>query len=289
MAKPSLSFNAPKSAPVGKLFTLCLTCIALLMLDQKFEAVQQVRNVTASFTFPLQWLASKPIEFYDYVRLLTRSQTQLQAQNQSLQAENIRLQTDSHENRALEKEVNELKAVLNLKQVSFERAIAAEVVSNGRNPFSDLLVIDKGSEEGIRTGDAVIDRNGLIGQVTQARRYSSDIRLISANELIVPVVVARSGIRSLIFGDGNQVSLRYFPTDADLKVGDMLLTSGIDSVYPAGIPVAQVKEAAKASGTPYYQTKLATISNLQSSKYLLVLSQKPSTDNAASEASVSHE
>ncbi|OSI09681.1 rod shape-determining protein MreC [Neisseria canis] len=282
MVKPSFSFDRPKRVPIGKFFTLCLTSIALLMLDQKFEAVQHVRSIAASFTFPLQWIAAKPVELYEHISLLARSQTELKSQNQALQTENIKLQAASHKNQALEKELNELKNVLHLKQLNFTDSVAAEVVSNGSNPFSDLLVIDKGSESGIRVGDAVIDRNGLVGQITQARRYSADLRLISANELIVPVAVARTGVRSLTFGNGNHVSLRYFPTDADLQVGDVLLTSGIDSVYPGGIPVARVKEASKASGTPYYQTKLETSSALQSSKYLLVLSQKPTSAAASS-------
>lgn len=245
------------------------------MLDRKFEAVQEVRKFAASLTFPLQWVASKPVEFYGHIILLTRSQTELKTQNQTLQAENIRLQAASHQNQSLEKQINDLKSLLHLKQTSFEKATAAEVISNGSNPFSDILVIDKGIESGIQSGDAVIDRNGLVGQVVQVRRFSSDIRLISANELVVPVAVSRTGMRSLTFGEGNQISLRYFPNDADLKAGDLLLTSGIDSIYPAGIPVATVQNAAKASGSPYYQAKLKTSAALQSSKYLLVISQKP--------------
>lgn len=274
MAKSSLSFNRAKRVPAAKFFTLALLCIALLMLDRKFEAVQQIRQITASFTFPLQWLASKPVELYDYAVSLARSQAELQTQNQQLLSENIRLQTDSHKNQALEKEIGELKSILHLKQLNFEKAVAAEVVSNGSNPFSDLLVIDKGSESGIQTGNAVIDRFGLIGQVTQTRRFSADIRLISANELVVPVAVARTGVRSLTYGEGNQVALRYFPTDADLKAGDILLTSGIDSIYPSGIPVARIEQADKASGTPYYQVRLKTSSGLQSGKFVLVLPQK---------------
>lgn len=282
MAKPSLSFQMPKRTPAGKFFTLCLLSIALLMLDRKFEAVQQVRNVAASLTFPLQWIASKPVELYEHLVLLTRSQTKLKAQNQALSAENIRLQAASHKSQSLQKQVDDLKSILHLKQTGFDSAVPAEVVSNGGNPFSDLLVIDKGQESGIRAGDAVIDRNGLVGQVTQVRRFSSDIRLISSNELVVPVAISRTGVRSLTFGEGNRLSLLYFPTDADLQQGDLLLTSGIDSVYPPGIPVATVKEASKESGSPYYQARLETASALQASKYLLVIAQKPPASAEAS-------
>ncbi len=282
MAPPSLSFTQSR-VPVGKFFLLSLMSIALLALDRRFEAVQQVRNIAATATFPLQWLATQPVAFYHYSRDLAQSQTALEAQNRRLSADNIRLQAEANQNTALQKDVNELKGILGLKQETFSGSVAAAVVSSGRDPSSNLLVIDKGSESGIRQGDAVIDHGGLIGQITQVRPLSADIRLISAGEMIVPVVVARTGVRNLMFGDGNNLSLRYFPLDADLQKGDLLLTSGIDSVYPPGIPVAKVSELQKATGATFYRSKLEPSGNLHASKYLLVLKQK--TDLPALDAS----
>lgn len=287
MPTPSLNFTKRRSAPVGKLFLLSLTSLALLAMDQRFEGVQHVRKVAASLTFPLQWLASQPVEFYRYTRSLAQSQTALQAQNRQLSAENIRLQAAAHQNSALEKEVGELKSVLGLKQEGFGTSVAAEVVSNGRNFTSNLLVIDKGAESGIRQGDAVIDHNGLVGQIIQVRRLSADVRLISANDLMVPVSVARTGVRSLMYGEGNGIALRYFPQDADLQKNDLLLTSGMDSVYPAGIPVARVTEAAKNTGTAYYRSTLQPVAGLNVSKYLLVLQQKQAAAGASSDPAAS--
>ena len=118
MPAPSLNFTKRRSAPVGKLFLLSFASIALLALDQRFEGVQQIRKVAASLTFPLQWLASQPVELYRYTRSLAQSQTALQAQNRQLNAENIRLQATANQNRALEKELMEQKmAQLQTKRI----------------------------------------------------------------------------------------------------------------------------------------------------------------------------
>ena len=287
MPAPSLNFTKRRSAPVGKLFLLSFASIVLLALDQRFEGVQQIRKVAASLTFPLQWLASQPVELYRYTRSLAQSQTALQAQNRQLNAENIRLQATANQNRALEKELKELKSVLNLKQEDFGNSIAAEVVSSGRNFSSNLLVIDKGEESGVRQGDAVIDQRGLVGQIIQVRHLSADVRLISANDLIVPVSVARTGVRSLIYGEGGGIALRYFPQGADLQKEDILLTSGMDSIYPAGIPVAKVTEVSKNTGTAYYRSKLEPVAGLNISKYLLVIQQKTPAAGAASDPAAS--
>ena len=164
MAPPSLSFTQSR-VPVGKFFLLSLLSIALLALDRRFEAVQQVRNIAATATFPLQWLATQPVAFYHYSRDLAQSQTALQAQNRRLNAENIRLQAEVNQNTALQKDVNELKAILGLQQETSNGSVAAAVVSSGRDPSSSLLVIDKGSVNGVYEGQPVISDKGVVGQV----------------------------------------------------------------------------------------------------------------------------
>ncbi|UOP01787.1 rod shape-determining protein MreC [Kingella potus] len=162
---------------------------------------------------------------------------------------------------------------------------AAQIVSNGKNPLSDKLLLDKGSKDGLRAGDPAVDGNGLIGQLTAVHPFVSELTVLTNAQSVVPVMVERTGVRSLLYGDGNRVILRYFPVDADLQPGDLLVTSGMDSVYPAGIPVARVEQAERSSGTPYYRTALSLPAAVHSSKHVLVLPQTdPPPVQTASEA-----
>ena len=116
-----------------------------------------------------------------------------------------------------------------------------------------------------------------IGLLTQVHTQSAEIELISSGQSIVPVAVSRTGERNLAYGNGSGLDLRYFPTGSDLKPGDVLLTSGLDGTYPAGIPVATVSKVVRASGTPYYDTQLTPLAALRSSRFVLVLSSAPSS------------
>lgn len=174
-------------------------------------------------------------------------------------------------------ELHELKKLYGLQQKGIHNVIGAEVISNGKDPLSERLIIGKGSQDGLKVGDTVIDQSGLIGLLTQVHTQSAEIGLISGGQSIVPIAVSRTGERNLAYGNGNGLDLRYFPTGSDLKPGDVLLTSGLDGTYPAGIPVATVSKVVRASGTPYYDTQLTPLAALRSSRFVLVLSSAPSS------------
>lgn len=191
--------------------------------------------------------------------------------------ENGCLKIDLQRDKVNTDELRELKKLYGLQQKSIHNVIGAEVISNGKDPLSERLIIGKGSQDGLKVGDAVIDQSGLIGLLTQVHTQSAEIELISSGQSIVPVAVSRTGERNLAYGNGSGLDLRYFPTGSDLKPGDVLLTSGLDGTYPAGIPVATVSKVIRASGTPYYDTQLTPLAALRSSRFVLVLSSAPSS------------
>lgn len=285
----SLSFTRSRLHPTGKLVILLLAALALMVLDTRYSAVQQLRNHAATALQPLLWLANQPVRLYAYGSGLLSRQHALLEENSRLQTENDRLSAQNHLYAAQFKEWQELRSLSRLQAGNIGPSVTAEVISNGKDPLSDKLIIDKGSRDGLQAGDAVIDRSGLLGQLTQVRPYSAEVTVLSNAQTVIPVTVARTGVRSLLYGNGHSVKLRYFPTDADLQTGDILLTSGLDSVYPLGIPVAAVDKAERISGTPYYQTELHILSAPLRSKYVLVLPQtahpRPDIRNEATEAS----
>lgn len=274
MTEQSLEFKRKSIKPINKLIILSIVSIALMMLDNHYSAVQYIKRYTATALYPLQWLANQPVKLYTYLSELMQSQSSLLAKNHQLQLENSHLKILSQQTERLEREVNELRVLQSLKKEGIPAITSAEIISNNKDPLSDTLIIDKGSHNGLRAGDAVLDQNGLIGQITQVQPFSAELTLITNNQIVIPVMVARTGVRSLLYGIGRGVTLRYFPIDADLRSQDVLLTSGLDSIYPAGIPVAKVTSATRSQGTPFYRVSLEPYTAFRSSKYVLILPQK---------------
>ena len=273
MAEQSLNFARKGIKPVSKLIILSIISIVLMMLDNRYAAVQAAKGYAATALYPLQWLANQPVRLYEYMSGFMQSQTALLASNRQLLEENGRLKMLAQQTQQQKRELQELQALGGLQQHGVQAVATAEVISNGKDPLSDKLIINKGSRNGLQNGDAVIDQYGLIGQITQVQPLSAELTLITNSQTVIPVVVARTGVRSLLYGSGGAVNLRYFPADADLQPGDILQTSGLDSVYPQGIPVARVDQAARAAGTPYYRVTLSPLAAFRSSKYVLTLPQ----------------
>lgn len=273
MSEPSLSFTRERVHPVTKLIGLSLVSISLMVLDTRYAAVQQAKSVVATALQPLQWVANQPVRLYEYSRSFLQSQNKLLDENQRLREENMRLQALSNQLHAQAKELKELHLLQRLQAHGIEASTTAQIISNSKDPLADKLIINRGSHHNLQVGDAVIDQNGLIGQITQVQPFSSELTLLTHSQMVIPVMVARTGVRSLLYGNSNEVSLRYFPVDADLQKDDVLVTSGLDSVYPVGVPVAKVTAVQRASGTPYYRTTVLPLAAVNSSKYVLVLPQ----------------
>ena len=278
MERSSLRFDEAKGPKLLPRFVVYIALAAGLMVaDYRFSLMQPVRAAVMPMLYPAQWLANQPVQLYQYFADLSQSKSELLEQNRQLLEENGRLKIDLQRDKVNTDELRELKKLYGLQQKGIHNVIGAEVISNGKDPLSERLIIGKGSQDGLKVGDAVIDQSGLIGLLTQVHTQSAEIGLISGGQSIVPIAVSRTGERNLAYGNGNGLDLRYFPTGSDLKPGDVLLTSGLDGTYPAGIPVATVSKVVRASGTPYYYTQLTPLAALRSSRFVLVLSSAPSS------------
>ena len=261
-------------SPANKLIILVSCSVLLLMLDYHYSGVGKGKKYAAILLYPMQWISNKPVQLYDYVNNLFQSQDYLLKENQRLTADNARLKMQERQVILQTRELAELKNLAQLQQLGLKSNTTAEVVSAGDDPMSDHVVINKGTQDNVVLGDAVVDESGLIGQITEAQHLNAKVSLITDNNIVIPVMVERTGVRTLVYGGGGMLSLRYFPTDADLQPDDVLLTSGLDSVYPVGIPVARVVQTSRNAGTPYYKVILQPSAALRSSKYVLVLPQK---------------
>lgn len=288
MSEQSLSFARRGLRATHKVVLLTLVSVALMMLDNHFTAVKNAKRYVATALYPLQWLANQPIQWYEYSSALFQSQHYLLTENQRLTQENAALKLSVAHAQMAEQDLNQLKSLFSLQENGLHITTAADVISNGNVPQSSRIIINKGSQKGVQNGDAVVDENGLLGQVYLAHPFSAEVAILTDSNMVIPISVARTGVRSLVYGNSGAIELRYFPIDADLRVGDVLITSGLDSVYPAGIPVAKVLSISRDAGKPYYHTQLQALANLHSSKYVLVLPQEEQahlpTNTASAEA-----
>ncbi|MCS4533042.1 rod shape-determining protein MreC [Neisseria montereyensis] len=274
MSEQPLNFSRKGMKSSSKLIILSIVSVALMMLDSRYSAVQKIKGYTATALYPLQWIANQPVYFYRYISELAQSQIDLVAESKRLNEENGRLKLLLAQAGIQQNELVELKRLQGLQQSGIRIAGMATVISNGRDPLSDRLILNKGEVSGFKVGDAAVDQNGLIGQITQVHPLSAELTLITNSKTVIPIMVERTGVRSLLYGSGGSINLRYFPADADLRPDDVLVTSGLDSIYPEGIPVAKVLQVFRAAGTPYYRVTLAPLSGFRNSKYVLVLPQK---------------
>ena len=147
-----------------------------------------------------------------------------------------------------EREYDALRTLNQLKSMRQDAEGLAEILYSSRDPFSYKIIIDKGTDSHLKPGQPVVDDHGLIGQITRVQPLTAEVTLITNKTLMVPVMIQRTGLRAILYGYGGGVELRYLPIHADVKPGDMVITSGIDGLYPEGVPVAMVTRVERNAG-----------------------------------------
>jgi rod shape-determining protein MreC len=216
--------------------------IILLVADARFGYLQVLRQAVSVVLYPLQRLSGLPGALLERSGEFFVTQSTLRSQNQQLEQQTLLSAGELQRLEALAKENDYLRELLAMRTRVGRNTVAADILYAPRDPFTRRVVIDRGSQHEVRAGSAVIDRSGVIGQVTRVFPWVSEVTLITDKEQAVPIQVLRSGLRGVTFGIGydGQLELRFMPVNADIQNGDVLVTSGIDGTYPAGLPVATV-------------------------------------------------
>jgi rod shape-determining protein MreC len=197
----------------------------------------------------------------------------LRSENEQLRARNLRLSQQANEAAQLAAENSHLRNLLQLSQRSPIQSTPAEIQYDTRDPFTQKVVIGRGSQQGIQDGSPVVNEDGVVGQVTRVFPMQAEVTLLSDKDQAVPVQIVRTGLRSVIYGTpkGNSLDLRFVPTSADVLAGDELVTSGLDGVYPPGLPVAKVVRVDKLADTAFAHVICVPIAQPRGARQLLVL------------------
>jgi rod shape-determining protein MreC len=270
---PPLFVRGP--APIVRLVFFVLLAIFLMVLDTRYKYMEPLRQGLLWIAYPIQRVATAPIALFDRGREFFTSQTTLQRENAELRVERLKAAQDLLTLESLRDENKALRATLDAKERLRNVGIYAEVIYLGRDPFSRKVIVDKGSQAGIELGQPVIDATGLVGQVTRVHPLIAEVTLVIDKEHSVPTVVSRTGLRAIAFGsgDGTTMELRYLAANVEINAGDTLVTSGIDGVYPPGLPVATVQRVDKDASQAFARITLQPAGRPGQGKEVLVLSK----------------
>jgi rod shape-determining protein MreC len=215
-----------------------------MVLDRRGGYLVQVRYFLSATAYPVQLAVSSPAQAWHWTRASLTARETLEAQNAALLKQNRDLSMKLMRFEALASENAELRGLRQALPMVADHWMAAEVVDVELNPLRQRLLINRGARNGVFKGQAIMDNYGLLGQTTRVGPWSSEVILVSDPEHAVPVEIERTGVHTIAVGTGDPDSLVLpdLPANADVKPGDLLLTSGLGGVFPQGYPVARIAE-----------------------------------------------
>lgn len=269
-----------------KLLLCSAFAVLLMVVDARFKLATPARAALALALHPVQRLLLTPVDAWenagDYLRGTERA---MAAENQ---ARRQLVQQAERLSRAeqLQAENQRLRALLELRPSLQVSSISAEVLYEASDPYSRRVVIDQGSRKGVVAGAPVINDAGVLGQVTRVYTLSSEVTLLSDKDAAIPVLNTRTQQRNAAFGssDGTGMELRFLAANADIKPGDLLATSGLDGVYPPGLPVARVATVERRGDTSFARVSLQPVAQADSARHVLVLEPLQQHESARAEA-----
>jgi rod shape-determining protein MreC len=260
---------------LSKLMFFSALAVFLMVADARFKITQPVRAVVATGLYPMQWLAMRPVllaqngaAYFDSLQgaqnseEATRKKLALQAQR-AAQVEQLSLENAR------------LRKLLVLREQIKTSSQTAEVLYDAADPYTRRVIVDKGLAQGIKPGSPVIDEAGVLGQVTRVYPLVSEVTLVIDREQAIPVLNTRTGARSVAYGDpitqGGSLELRFMAGNADVQQGDILATSGVDGVYPAGLSVARIDKIERRADSAFARIYCQPLSLIHSTKHVMIL------------------
>jgi rod shape-determining protein MreC len=260
-------------SPLTRLAFFVLISLSMLFLDTRYRYLENIRHVVAVVLYPLQRAAQMPGEALAFVGGYFATQRALSEENAALKRQLVEQGAMAQGAVSTSNENARLKALLDMRARYQGAATVVEVLYTGRDPFAQRIFVNKGADADLSPGDAVIDAQGVVGQVTRVLPFMAEVTLVTDKDHAVPVKVERSGVRSVLFGAGagRLPELRFLSPNADIQQGDILVTSGIDGTYPPGLAVARVASLERETGQMFARITTQPLAGVDRSEYLLVL------------------
>ncbi len=271
---PELFSRGP--APLARLFFYCALSLACIVVDAHYHQLELFRKALNLLLAPIQTLANSPSQALQAFGKAWDNQSDLQAENQRLRQQLLEQAPQMQQFQSLQADLNTLKQLLQIQQQQFPAGIIAPITGVARNPFTQKIIIGVGANKGLESGSPVLSQEGLVGQVTTVNLFSSEVSLITNKNVVIPLLLTRTGMRTLAFGNGEQgtLSLPYVPMGTDIRAGDVLVTSGIDGLYPEGLSVATVLSVQRDPVSAFAQIRCQPDGAVFKHRQVLVLNRQ---------------
>mgnify|MGYP000140229224 CR=1 FL=1 len=277
---PPLFKQGPSA--LSRLLLYSALALFLMVADARFQLTGALRQAVAAVLYPVQWLMLQPVQFVaqgsGYFQSLQTAQHDADAARKQMALMSQRsMQTEQ-----LMQENARLRQLLDLRARLETPAQAAQVLYDTADPYTRRVVVDQGQVAGVELGSPVLDEKGVLGQVTRVHPFVSEVTLLIDRDQAIPVLNLRTGARAVAYGDpmaehGGGIELRFIQANADVREDDLLTTSGVDGVYPPGLPVARVTHVERRADSAFARIYCKPLAQVQGVRHVMVL--KPLTDH----------
>ncbi len=268
---PPLFKQGPSA--LSKLLFFSALALFLMVADTRFRITQPLRATLVTAMYPVQWLAMQPVRAVknaaEYLAGLDQAKTDTEQAVKKLTLQSLR----AGQVEQLLQENSRLRKLLGLRERLATSVIAAEVLYDAADPYSRKVIIDKGLLQGVDLGSPVLDESGVLGQVTRVHPLVSEVTLLIDRDLAIPVLNIRTGARSVAYGDpsGNGLELRFMGSNSDVQQGDLLTTSGVDGVYPPGLPVAKISRIERRAESAFAKIYCVPQALVSAARHVMVV------------------
>lgn len=270
---------------------MLLGAIALFFIvaAQRYDWFSKTESAVSVVATPFYWVTELPSRFMDWVGDSWRGRQTLMDENEQLRAESLLLKAKVQKLAALEAENVRLRELLNSSALLDDSVLVAELIGVSPDPRHHEIIINKGQSDGVYVGQPVLDAVGLMGQVIMVGPLHSRVLLITDATHALPVQINRNGVRSVAEGAGQyyELELQHVAATTDIKVGDLLVSSGLGGRFPAGYPVAVVSEVIIDPGQPFATVTATPSAALTRSRHVLLVFTQKTSQEAAVEAAAS--
>jgi rod shape-determining protein MreC len=273
---PPPLFKQGASARVKMTVFACIS-IALLLVDSRMRTLNTVRQVAGTVLYPLQMAALLPRDAIYGVGDYFSTLSSLEKQVRELKRQQIAGALVLQQAQLQAAENGQLRKLMDAREHLPVKSMLAEILYDARDANSRKIILDRGTQQGVSLGLPVIDNQGVVGQVTRVFPFTSEVTLLTDKEQAVPVQLLRNGLRSVAFGRGKSgaLELRFTAPNADIQVGDIVVTSGLDGVYPAGLAVARVTQVENSAAGSFGGVVCQPLGGISNNTQLLILMSAP--------------
>jgi rod shape-determining protein MreC len=247
--------------------------LVLMTVDHRQHHLESVRSALSFAVSPLEYLLGVPIGVGQWLGEALSSRESLEQENAALHSQHLLQSARLQKMAALEAENERLRVLLDSSVKVGERVVVAELLEVDFDPFSQEIVINKGSHDGVTLGQSIVDAEGVMGQVVHVAPFTSTAMLLTDPSHAIPVAVNRNGLRAIAMGTGaaDRLDIPHLPLNADIQEGDLLVSSGLGGRFPPGYPVAVVKKVERNPGQPFADVTARPTAHLEQSREVLLV------------------